>query len=91
VAFVEAARVVVVGHGDPVEPRVTVRRSVCQAGVEQRGAHATVAKGGLYEEVVHHQDAVGDQRVETRIQGGKALQPSVRVRDSLWSVGKGVR
>jgi hypothetical protein len=42
-----------------------------------------IAKGRVDEEVVHDQDAIGNQRVETRIQAGEALKPAVRVGHEL--------
>ena len=83
VSVVEPLGIAIVLGRHPVEPGVTVRRSVGQAGVEERGAHAMISEGGVDEEVVHDQDAIGNQRVETRIQAGETLKPSIRLRDQL--------
>src|SRR5207245_11217577 len=89
VPIIEPLRIVVVDRGDPVEPDVTVLRSVCQAGVEQRRAHAMIAKTGVQEEIIHHQDAVGNQGVEAGIERRKTMQPTVSLREqpytSFWN------
>jgi len=83
VTVIEALRVVVVARRDPVEPSVTVRRSVSQAGLEERGAHPGIAEGRIHEEVVHHQDAIGNQRIETGVEAGESLEPPTRVGHEL--------
>jgi hypothetical protein len=85
VSLVEPLGPLVVGGGDPVEPGVTVRGRVSQAGVEERSPHAGIAEGWIHEEVVHHQDAIGDQRVETGVEAGEALKPPIRVGDELYA------
>jgi len=82
-AVVKPLSILIVLGCDPVEADVTTRRSVGHAGVEQRGAHAMISEGGVNEEVVHDQDASGNQGVETRIQAGEALKPAVRLGDEL--------
>src|SRR5438552_4979310 len=81
VAVVKALGIAVVLGRDPVEPNVTVIRSVDEAGVEERGAHAMVSEGQIDEEVVHDQDAIGDQCIDTRIQAGETLKSAIRVGD----------
>src|SRR5438067_2065037 len=82
-ALAKALGIAVVLGRDPVEPNVTVLRSVDQAGVEERGAHAMVSQGRIDEEVVHDQDAIGDQCIDTRIQAGETLKSAIRVGDQL--------
>ena len=84
VAVVEALGIRIVLGCDPVEASVTVRRGVGQAGVEKRGPHAMISEGGVDEEVVHDQDAIGNQGVDARIEAGKALKPTVRLGDQLY-------
>src|SRR5260370_16814829 len=79
----EAVGVVGVGGGDPVESGVTVRRSVSQAGGEERRADATIAKRRVDEEVVHDQDAIGKKRVQAGVKAGEALKPAIRVGHEL--------
>lgn len=82
-AVVEALGIEVVLGRHPVQAGVTVRRSVSQASVEERRSDAAIAKGRIDEEVVHDQDAVGNQRVETPVEAGEALKPPVRVGHQL--------
>jgi len=62
-----------------------VRRSVSQAGLEERGAHAGIAEGRIHEEVVHHQDAIGNQRIEAGVEAGESLKPPARLGHELHS------
>ncbi len=82
-AVVEPLGILIVLGRDPVEAGVTTRRSVGQAGVEKRGAHSMISEGGIDEEVVHDQDAIGNQGVDTRIQAGETLKSPARLSDQL--------
>jgi hypothetical protein len=83
VTVVEALGIAVVLGRHPVDTGVTVRRSVGQAGVEERGAHAMIAEGQIHEEVIHHQDAIGNQGVEAGVEAGETLKPPTRVGHEL--------
>ena len=82
-AVVEALGAKVVLRGDPVETRVTPGRSEFQAGIEQCGAHAAIAGSGVDEEVVHHEDAISEERVVTGVQRGETQQAPVGFSDEL--------
>ena len=76
-AVVEALGLAIVLGRDPVEADVTVRRSVSKAGIEERGAHAVTSEGRIDKEVVHDEDAIGNERVQTGIQAGETLKRPV--------------
>ena len=82
-AVVEALGAKVVLRGDPVETRVTPGRSEFQAGIEQCGAHAAIAGSGVDEEVVHHEDAISEERVVTGVQRGETQQAPLGFSDEL--------
>jgi hypothetical protein len=79
VAVVEPLGIPIVLSRDPVEADVTARRSVSQAGIEERGARAVTSEGRVDEEVVHDKDAISDQGVDTGIQAGETLKLPVRL------------
>jgi len=44
-----------------------------------------MSEGGVDEEVVHDQDAIGNQRIDACIQAGETLKPAVRLGHELHS------
>jgi len=83
VAIVKTLGIAIVLGRHPVEPGVTVHRSVSQAGLEESRADDTIAGGRVHKKVVHDENAIGNQRVETSVEAGETVKPAIRVGDEL--------
>ena len=81
--FVKALRCTIVLRRDPIQPRVTAGRSVGQAGIEQRSADALIAGSRVDEKIIHHENAIREQRVVAAVERGKSEQVAVGLGDEL--------
>jgi len=81
--FVKALRCTIVLRRDPIQPRVTAGRSVGQAGIEQRSADALIAGSRVDEKIIHHENAIREQRVVAAVERGKSEQAAVGLGDEL--------
>src|SRR5215218_916466 len=69
---VDGLRAVVVAGGLPDQLGGAVLAAALQAGGDERLGHPTAARLGGHEQVVHHPDAGGGQRLPGPVQGGEA-------------------